>query len=70
MRPRFSSAREVLLPALDALASSVVAVLLLFAVVTVAIVLLLGCLTLWTHLAHDHGLLLTSVRLGSDFGPQ
>jgi len=43
---------------------------MLFAVVNVAIFLILGRLTLGTHPADDHGFLLTSVLLGSDSGQQ
>src|SRR2546421_10747990 len=51
---------EVLLAALDKLASTVVAVLLLHAVVNVAIFLVLGRLTPWAHISDHHGWLLTS----------
>ena len=53
---------EVLLAALDKLASTVVAVMILFAVVNVAIFLKLGGLTLWTDVSDDHGVLLTSAE--------
>ena len=60
MRPRFSSDDEVLLEALDKLASTVLALMVLFAVVNVTIFLVLGGLTLWADISDDHGLLLTS----------
>ena len=61
---------EVLLEALDELASTVVAVMILFAVVNVTIFLILGGLAPWTHVSDDHGLLLTSAGWGSVFGQQ
>ena len=55
---------EVVLVALDKLASTVVAVMILFAVVNVAVLLKLGGLTLWTDVLDDHGVLLTSAEWG------
>jgi hypothetical protein len=61
---------EVLFEAVDKLAAAVMALMVLFAVVDVAIVLVLGRLTPWTHLSDDHRLLLTSAGVGSVFGQQ
>jgi hypothetical protein len=61
---------EVLLTALDELAPTVMAVMVLFTVTNVTIFLKLGRLTLWTHISDDHDLLLTSAGLGSDVGQQ
>jgi hypothetical protein len=57
--PLFSR-NEVLLAALDKLASTIMAVMVLFAVVNVAIFLKLGGLALWTDVSDHHGVLLTS----------
>jgi hypothetical protein len=51
---------EVLLEALNKLAPTVVAVMVLFAIVNVAIFLKLGGLALWTDVSDHHGVLLTS----------
>ena len=56
--------------ALDELTPTVVAVMVLFAVVNVTIFLKLGRLTLWTHISDDHDFLLTSAGLVSDIGQQ
>ena len=61
---------EVLLEALDELASTVVAVMVLFAVMNVTIFLILGGLAPWTDVSDDHGVLLTSTGLGCVFGQQ
>jgi hypothetical protein len=58
---------EVLLEALDELAPTVAALMVLFAVVKVAIFLVLWGLTLRTHISDDHRLLLTSPKLGTCF---
>jgi hypothetical protein len=50
-----------LLEALDKLASAVVAVMVLFAMINVTIFLILGRLAPWTDLADDHRLLVTSM---------
>jgi len=55
---------------LDELTPTVVAGMVLFAVMNVSIFLKLGRLTLWTHLSDDHDLLLTSAGLVSDVGQQ
>jgi hypothetical protein len=55
---------------LDKLPSTVMALMMVFAVVNVPILLILGGLTLWIHVADDHGLRLTSAGLGSDGGQQ
>jgi hypothetical protein len=44
--------------------------MVLFAVVDVAIFLVLGRLAPWTHVSDDHRLLLTSASVGSIFGQQ
>jgi hypothetical protein len=59
---------EVVLAALDKLASTVVAVLIWFAVVNVSVFLKLGGLTPWTAVSDDHGVLLTSAGWGRVFG--
>ena len=46
---------KVLFEALDELASTVVAVMILFPVVNVPVFLILGGLALWTHISDDHG---------------
>ena len=46
-----------MLTALDKLASTVVAVMILFAVVNVPVFLKLGGLALWTDISDDHGVL-------------
>jgi hypothetical protein len=51
---------EVLIAALDELASAVVAMMVLFAVVNVTIFLVFGGLAPRTHVSNDHGVLLTS----------
>jgi hypothetical protein len=51
---------EVLLAALDKLASTIVAVMILFAVVNVPIFLKLGGLALWTDVSDNHSVLWTS----------
>jgi hypothetical protein len=53
---------EVLLEAPDELPATVVAVMILFAVVNVPIFLILGGLASRTHISDDHDLLLTSTR--------
>jgi hypothetical protein len=58
---------EVLLAALDKLAPTVVAVMVLFAIVNVAIFLKLGGLALWTDVSDNHGVLLTSAGWGRVF---
>jgi hypothetical protein len=60
----------VLCEAVDKLTATVIALMVLFAMVDVAIVLVLGGLTPWTHVADDHRLLLTSAGVGSVFGQQ
>jgi hypothetical protein len=60
----------MLLKAFDKLATTVVALMILFAVVDVAIVLVLGRLTPWTHISDDHRVLLTSTGAGSVLGQQ
>ena len=61
---------EVLLEALDKLAPTVVAVMILFAVVNVTVFLILGGLTPWAHVSDDHGLLLTSAAWVCVLGQQ
>jgi hypothetical protein len=51
---------KVLFEAIDKLTAAVVAVMVLFAMVDVAIFLVLGGLTPWADVSDDHGLLLTS----------
>jgi hypothetical protein len=46
------------------------ALMVLFAVVDVAIFLVLGRLTPWTRISDDHPFLLTSAGVGSVFGQQ
>jgi insertion element IS1 protein InsB len=50
--------------------TAVVAVVVLFAVVNMAVFLVLGRLTPGTHISDDHRLLLTSAGVGSVFGQQ
>jgi hypothetical protein len=52
----------------DQLAAAVMALMVLFTVVDVAIFLVLGRLTPWTHISDDHRVLLTSAGVGSVFG--
>jgi hypothetical protein len=59
---------KVLLAALDELASTVVAVVILPPVVNVPIFLILGGLAPRTHISDDHGLLLTSTGWVTVFG--
>jgi hypothetical protein len=54
---------EIWLKAFDKLATTAVALMILFAVVNVTIFLILGRLTPWTHVSNDHGFLLTSILL-------
>jgi hypothetical protein len=54
----------VLLAALDKLASTVVAVMVLFAIVNVAIFLKLRGLAPWTDVSNNHSVLLTSAGWG------
>src|SRR5262249_29540312 len=58
---------EVLLAALDKLAPTVVAVMVLFAIVNVPIFLKLGGLAPWTDVSNNHGVLLTSAGWGRVF---
>ena len=58
---------EVLFAALDKLASTVVAVMILFAIVNVSVFLKLGGLTPWADISDDHGVLLTSAGWGRVF---
>jgi hypothetical protein len=51
-----------LLETLDKLAPTVVAVMILFAVMNVTIFLVLGGLAPRTHVSDDHGVLLTSIE--------
>src|SRR4029453_935615 len=51
---------EILLTALDEWASTVVAMMVLFAIVNVTIFLVFGGLASRTHVSNDHGSLLTS----------
>ena len=60
----------MLLKAFDKLATTVVALMVLFAVVDVAIFLILGRLTPWTHVSGNHRWLLTSAGMRSVFGQQ
>jgi hypothetical protein len=48
--------------------AAVVAVMLLFAVVNMAVFLMLGRLTPWTHISEDHRSLLTSAGVENIFG--
>jgi hypothetical protein len=59
---------EVLLAALDKLASTIVAVMVLFAVMNVPVFLKLVGLAPWTDVSDDHGVLLTSAGWGRVFG--
>src|SRR5262249_32434938 len=59
---------EVLRGALDELASAVVAVMVLFAVMNVPVFLKLGGLAPWTDVSDNHGVLLTSAGWGHVFG--
>jgi hypothetical protein len=59
-----------LLEALDKLASTVVAVMIVFAVVNVPVFLKLWGLALWADVSDDHGGLLTSPGWGRVFGQQ
>ena len=61
---------EILFEALDELASAVLALMVLFTVVNVAIFLVLGRLTPWTQVSGDHRVLLTSAGMGSVLGQQ
>jgi hypothetical protein len=58
---RLFSRDAVRLAALDKLASTIVAVMVLFAVMNMTVFLILGKLALGTHIANNHRLLLTSV---------
>ena len=60
----------MLLKAFDKLATTVMALMVLFAVVDVAIFLVLGRLTPWTYISDDHRFLLTSAGVGSVLGQQ
>jgi hypothetical protein len=51
-----------LFTAFNKLATTVQALIMLFAIVNVAIVLILGGLTPWPHVSDDHGVLLTSIE--------
>jgi hypothetical protein len=57
-----------LLAALDKLASTVVAVMILFAIVNVSVFLKFGGLAPGTDVSDDHDLLLTSAAWGHVFG--
>jgi hypothetical protein len=61
---------EVLCEAVDKLTAAVMALMVLFAVVDVAIFLMLRRLTPRTLISDDHRLLLTSAGVGSVFGQQ
>jgi hypothetical protein len=61
---------EVLCEAVDKLTAAVLAVMVLFAVVDVAIFLVLGRLTPRALISDDHRFLLTSAGVGSVFGQQ
>jgi hypothetical protein len=61
---------EVLLAALDELASTVRALMVLLPAVDMTIFLVLGGLAPRTHISDDHRLLLTSTGLVSVFGQQ
>jgi hypothetical protein len=50
--------------------AAVMALIVLFAVVDVAIFLILGRLTPWTQISDDHHWLLTSAGVGSVLGQQ
>jgi hypothetical protein len=60
----------VLFEAVDKLTAAVVAVIVLFAVMNMAVFLVLGRLTPWTHISDDHRLLLTSAGVENVFGQQ
>jgi hypothetical protein len=60
----------MLLKAFDKLATAVVALMILFAVVDVAIFLVLGRLTPWTPISDEPHFLLTSAGVRSVFGQQ
>lgn len=59
---------EVWLAALDKLAPTIVAVMLLLAIMNMAIFLQLGGLAPWTDVSNNHGVLLTSAGGGRVFG--
>jgi hypothetical protein len=59
-KPALGLRDEIWLAALDALASRVVAMMVLFAIVNVTIFLVFGGLAPRTHVSNDHGWLLTS----------
>jgi hypothetical protein len=61
---------EVLCEAVDKLLAAVVAVMSLLAMVQMAVLLVLGRLTLWTHLSDDHRWLLSSAGVANVVGPQ
>jgi hypothetical protein len=61
---------EVVCEAVDTLMTAGLALMGLCAVVEVAIVLVRGRLTPWTHVSDDHRLLLTATGVGSGFGQQ
>ena len=61
---------EVLFEAVDKLTAAGMALMVLFAVVDVAIFLVLGRLTPWTYISDDHRLLSTSAGVGSVLGQQ
>jgi|SRR5882724_10791650 hypothetical protein len=65
-----ASRDAVVFEAVDKLAAAVMAVMVLFAVVDVAIFLVRGRLTPWTPIADDHRVLLTSAGVGSVLGQQ
>jgi hypothetical protein len=58
------------LKALDKLASTVLPLMILLAIVNATIFLILRRSTSWTCLSDDHGFLLTSIPLGSILGQQ
>jgi hypothetical protein len=66
----YVSRDEVLVEAVDKLAAAVMALMVLFTVMDVAIFLVIGRLTLWTHISDDHRLLLTFAGVGSVLGQQ
>jgi hypothetical protein len=59
-----------LFEAVDKLTAAVMALIVLFGVVDVAIFLILGRLTPWTQISDHHRLLLTSAGVGSALGQQ
>jgi hypothetical protein len=61
---------EVLFEAVDKLTAAGMAMMVLFAVMDVAIFLVFGRSTPWTHVSDDHRLLLTSAGGGSVLGQQ